>query len=128
VFDATVVGSARPVDISDLRRYTIGLYAFPIEHGKLRPYAGLGLAINVIQNAVPRGTFSSVESHDGVFQRVSDQSSRASAILTGGLQYQVGRSAWFGQLSTMPTRNNFLISGSSHTFVFEFGVRYNLVG
>jgi hypothetical protein len=26
----------------------------------------------------------------------------------------------------MPTRDNFLLKGGSHTFVFEGGIRYNL--
>lgn len=128
VFDPSATGSLRPVSISDMRRYNVGLFAFPLRFGTLRPYAGLGLAIHVIQNAQPTGTFDTPERQDSVFQRVSDQSSRASVVLTGGVQGQFGRTSLFLQGSSMPTRNNFLISGSANTFTLEGGVRLNLLG
>lgn len=126
IYDPTVQGSVRPVDVSDWRRYSVGLLAFPVTWGSLKPYAGLGLSINVIQNADPKGTFATVASQNQVFATVEEQTSRVSPNLTAGLQLQVGRAALFGQASAMPTRNNFLIAGSSHTFVFEGGVRFNL--
>jgi hypothetical protein len=128
VFDPSATGSLRPVAIKDMRRYNLGLFAFPLRFGSLRPYAGLGLAINVIQNAQPSGTFDTPERQDSVFQRVADQSSRSSVVLTGGVQGQIGRTSIFVQGSSMPTRNNFLISGSSNTFLIEGGVRFNLLG
>ncbi|MBV6521291.1 MAG: hypothetical protein MNPFHGCM_01425 [Gemmatimonadaceae bacterium] len=126
VYDPTVNGSFRPVDISDWRRYQASIYFFPGAVNTLRPYAGLGLAINVIQNASPEGQFTSEDSQNSVFQQVSAYSSRASAVFTGGAQYAVGRAALFGQVNAMPTRNRFLISGSGYTFVLEGGVRYNV--
>jgi hypothetical protein len=128
VFDASAAGSLRPVDISDLRSYNAGVYFFPIRYGNLRPYAGVGVAINVIQNAEPRGTYTSEESQLAVFESVDDQSSRISAALTAGAQYQVGRASIFGQVATMPTRRNFLINGAANTFVLQGGVRFNLLG
>lgn len=128
VFDPTTAGSVRPVSISDLRRYHAGLLAFPVQYGSLRPYAGLGLAINVIQNAQPEGTFNSPETQEAVFTSVHDQSSRMSVVYTAGLQAQVQRVSLFAQASTMPTRRNFLINGGANTFMFEAGVRYNLAG
>ncbi len=128
VFDPSAAGSARPVDISDLRSYNAGVYFYPVRYGNLRPYAGLGLAINVIQNAEPRGTYTSEESQLAVFESVDEQSSRVSAVLTAGAQYQVGRASLFGQVATMPTRRNFLINGAANTFVLQGGVRFNLLG
>lgn len=126
VFDPTVQGSVRSVDISDWRRYSAALMAFPITLGSLRPYAGVGLTVNVIQNADPRGTFTSVASQTAVFDAVADQTSKVSAMFIGGAQLQVGRAALFGQVSALPTRNNFLIAGASHTFVLEGGIRFNV--
>jgi hypothetical protein len=126
VFDPTVTGSVRPVAISDMRRYSAGLLAFPVDFGGLRPYAGVGLAINVIQNADPSGNFVDEDSQNEVFERVAEQTSRVSAVFTGGLHINLGRAALFGQASAMPTRRNFLIAGSTHTFVLEAGLRYNL--
>jgi hypothetical protein len=126
VFDATVAGSVRPVDISDWRRYAATLYFLPANRGALRPYAGLGMALNVIQNATPVGQFTSEVGMDSVFTQVNRFSSRASVVLSGGAQYQIGNSAVFGHVSAMPTRSNFLVNGSAYTFMFEAGVRYNV--
>lgn len=126
IYDPTVAGSVRPVDISDMRRYAAGLLAFPVDLGGIRPYAGLGLSVNVIQKADPNGTFVDVDSQEDVFSRVHEQTSKVSAVFTGGLQINLGRAALFGQASAMPTRNNFLISGASYTYVFEGGLRINI--
>lgn len=126
VYDPTAAGSFRPVDISDWRRYQASMYFYPVAYNNLRPYAGMGIAINVIQNATPQGQFTSQDAQDNVFQQVSDYSSRASVVFTGGAQLAVGRAALFGQVNTMPTRSRFLISGSGYTFMFEGGVRWNV--
>jgi hypothetical protein len=126
VFDPSSAGSIRDVNIGDMRRYSIGLLAYPVMWGELRPYAGIGLAVNVIQNADPQGTFLNQSSQSSVFQRVADQTSKVAAVVTAGAQVQVGRVAIFGQASSMPTRNNFLFSGSNYTFVLEGGLRFNL--
>jgi hypothetical protein len=126
VFDQSVSGSVRSVNISDMRRYAIGLLAFPVTWGEIRPYAGLGLAINVIQSADPQGTYVNTETQTVVFDRVAEQTSKVSAVMTAGAQLQFGRAAVFGQVSSMPTRANFLLSGSNYTFVLEGGIRYNL--
>jgi hypothetical protein len=125
VFDPTVNGAARPVDVSDWRRYAAEMLFFPKAYGNLRPYAGLGLALNVLQNATPMGSFASEQSLDSVFTQVHESSSRASAVFSAGVQAGLGRSALFVQGSAMPTRNNFLFSRANYTFVVEAGLRYN---
>jgi hypothetical protein len=126
VYDPSSAGSVRTVDISDLRSYGASLFAFPVKWGALRPYAGVGVSINVIQSAAPTGTFDSPERQDSVFTRVDDQSSRASLIWTAGLQANASRWGLFVQASAMPTRNNFLINGAANTYQFEGGLRFNL--
>ncbi|MEP7382389.1 MAG: hypothetical protein ABI910_11915 [Gemmatimonadota bacterium] len=127
VFDATAPGSVRSVYISDLRRYSASIFFFPLQYGNIRPYGGFGLAINVIQNADPQGTYTSTDSQQAVLTAVDDQSSRAAAIFTLGAQAQVQpRIAVFAQAATMPTRKNFLINGAANTFVFEAGLRFNV--
>jgi len=128
VFDASASGSVRPVSIGDLRSYNAGMFFYPVRFGELRPYAGLGLSINVIQNAEPLGTYSSEDAQNAVFASVDDQSSRVSAQFTLGAQYEVQRFALFAQAATLPTRRNFLINGAANTFVLEAGLRFNLVG
>ena len=39
------------VALKDSRRYTAALLAFPVNWGSLRPYGGVGLALNLIQHA-----------------------------------------------------------------------------
>src|SRR5262245_13383047 len=125
VFDPTVSGSARVVDLDDFRRYNFGLMAFPKAYGRFLPYAGLGYAILVINDVDPRGTFTSQVAMDSVFARIDQQSSRSSMVFTAGVQAQVKRYGLFLQSSTMGTRNNFLIPGAYTTYI-EAGVRYNL--
>jgi hypothetical protein len=125
VFDPSVSGALRPVAVSDWRRYAAEFYFVPTHWGALRPYAGLGLALTVLQNATPSGTFTSEEAMDSVFSQVDRTTSRASAVMTAGIQAGLGRSALFLQGSAMPTRNNFLLSRANYTFVLEAGVRYN---
>ena len=126
VYDPTSTGSVRAVEVSDLRRYNLSLYGFPKSFGILRPYAGIGLALNVLQEAAPMGTFSSPQIQDSVFSRVDQETSRAAVVMTAGLQAQYSRFSIFGQVSTMPTRRNFLINGASNTTMIEAGIRYNL--
>ena len=129
VFDLTSAGSVRSVNIGDLRSYNAGVYFFPMKYGNLRPYAGLGISINVIQNADPQGTYASAQVQEAVFTAVDEQSSRVSPAFTLGAQAQLApRISLFGQVATMPTRRNFLINGAANTFVFEGGLRFNVAG
>lgn len=129
VFDASAPGAVRAVNINDLRRYNAGLFLFPLEYGRLRPYAGLGVALNVIQNADPLGTYTSADAQQIVFATVDEQASRVAAVFTLGAQAQLQpRVSVFAQAATMPTRRNFLINGAANTFVFEAGVRFNVIG
>jgi hypothetical protein len=127
VFDPSFSGSVRPVSINDMRRYQASVFFFPKQFGAFRPYAGLGLAINVIQNANPEGTFLSEASQSAILASVEDQTSRASTNFTLGVQAHVRNAAIFVQGASMPTRNRFLLSGAANTYVLEAGIRYNLV-
>jgi hypothetical protein len=125
IYDPTVSGAARPVDVKDWRRYAIEVYATPSGDGAIVPYAGGGVALNVLQTATPVGSFISQESLEQVYTDVDQFSSRASLVAAAGLQLNFGRSAIFGQASAMPTRNAFLLNRSAYTLVFEGGIRYS---
>jgi len=124
VYDPTVSSAARPVDVKDWRRYSIEIYAMPSGDRFMVPYAGGGVALNVIQNATPVGSFISQESLEQVYTDVDEFSTRASLVMAAGLQLNFGRAAIFGQGSAMPTRNAFLLNRSAYTMVLEAGVRY----
>jgi opacity protein-like surface antigen len=125
VYDTTVAGFARPVDVKDWRRYAVEVYALPSGNGVIVPYAGGGLALNVLQNSTPVGPFVDQESADEVFTDVDESSTRASFVWTVGLQMNFGNAALFGQASAMPTRNAFILNRSQYTTVFEGGIRYS---
>jgi hypothetical protein len=124
VYDPTVPGASRPVDVKDWRRYAVEVFAMPSGDHFFLPYAGGGIALNVLQNATPQGSFVSQESLDQVYTDVDDFSSRASVIASLGAQFNFGRSAFFVQAAAMPTRNYFLLNRSTYTAVFEGGIRY----
>lgn len=127
VFDATAQGSVRMVDIKDTRRYNMQLFAFPKQFGAFRPYAGLGFSVLMIRDATPQGTFANPASQDSIFALVDEVSSRTSPAFTLGGQFDAGRFGFFAQATTMATRNRFLINGKANTYLFEGGIRYNVV-
>lgn len=126
VFDPTVAGAARPVDVKDWRRYAAEMYFMPSGDRGLVPYAGFGVALNVLQSATPAGSFTSPESLDSVFTLVDEFSSRASLVFTLGTQARIGRSGVFIQANAMPTKNQWLLNRSNFTIGLEAGVRYNI--
>jgi hypothetical protein len=93
VFDPTVPGASRPVDVENWRRYAVEVYAMPSGDRAVIPYAGAGIALNVLQSATPVGSFVSQESLEQVYTDVDEFSSRASLVGTAGLQLNFGRSA-----------------------------------
>ena len=127
--DPVSAGAVRSVDISDMRRYSLALMAFPKQFGSLRPYAGAGFAINVIQSTEDQnGSYASRAQQDTVLRFIDDRASRTSFMLMGGVQAQVSRFGLFLQVTVMPTPHRFLINGAPNTAVFEAGIRYNLTG
>jgi hypothetical protein len=126
VADTSVTGGARPVAIRNFRRAAFSLMAFPKQWGSVRPYAGLGLSLNLVQRAQPVGTFATNEGKDEVMQRVEDRRSRTSVLFMGGVQGDVGPVALFAQATAMPTGSRFLLSGDDNTYMLEAGVRINM--
>lgn len=125
VYDPTAPGAARRVDVKDWRRYAVEVFAMPSGDRFFLPYAGGGVALNVLQNATPQGSFVSEESLEQVYTDVDEFSSRASLIAALGAQFNFGRSAFFVQAAAMPTRNYFLFNRSQYTAVLEGGIRYS---
>jgi hypothetical protein len=117
--DTVVQGNAM-VNIRGLRRVSAAALAFPKSYGAVRPYGGVGLALNMIQHA-------ETENAPNEFDRqiIDDQSSRVAAFFMGGAQAQVGPVSLFGQATYMPAKTRFLLNGKP-TYFFETGVRYNI--
>jgi len=123
VFDPTAEFSARAVQVEKLRRVGFAALAFPKRFGRFRPYAGLGLSINLIGDAFPLVTENETDVEDGVYDRIDDRKSQASFLAMGGAQAQFGRAAVFGQVQFIPANNHFLLD--ENLAFFEAGIRYN---
>ena len=123
--DATSTGGQRLVGIDDMRRISFAALAFPKNWLGIRPYAGIGMALNFIQEATPRGTFQDAAIQNDIMATVEDRRTRASIMLLGGVQMQYSRWSVFGQGTMMPAHATFLIDGRS-TYFLEGGIRYNI--
>ena len=120
-FDGVSLGTEGRARIRDMRRYSATLTAFPKRFGTLRPYAGLGIGLNVIQTA------ESIESDPNADAEssIEDVRSRAAVLFTGGVQGQFRRVALFGQATLMPAKNRSFFTDGETVFL-EVGVRYNI--
>jgi hypothetical protein len=121
-------GNGQPVDVAlkDSRRYTAALLAFPVNWGSLRPYGGVGLALNLIQHAtVDQSQITDPDQEDVIATAVHEERDRVAFLIMGGLQAQYRRFSVFGQATYMPARANFFFSGRS-TYILEAGIRYNV--
>jgi hypothetical protein len=122
----TSAGGARGVSIRNFRRASFALLGYPPAWGSLRPYVGIGMALNLIQRAEPVGVFPSEETKADVVAQVEDRRSRTSALFMGGVQAEVAGVGLFAQGTLMPTGSRFLLSGSEATYMLEAGVRFNV--
>ncbi len=124
VFDPTANDNFRPVRVSRLHRIGFAALAFPWQFGHVRPYAGIGLTVNVIGTATPQLFQPETNVDDAVIQRIDDRRSQSALLGMGGVQVQFHKLAVFGQASVAPSSANFLLNNSALGF-FEAGVRYN---
>jgi hypothetical protein len=133
LFNATsalvdTAGQSHTITIRDMRRGTAALMAFPFalesSFGAIRPYAGVGFALNFIRSAAAVALPVDSARRQDVIKRLEDQQDRAAPLLIVGLQLQVSRLAAFGQVTAMPAETRFLLNGRPTAFA-EVGVRFN---
>ena len=133
LFDATsslqdTLEQTHAITIRDMRRATAAVLAFPFALespvGDVRPYAGVGFALNFIRSATISALPADPAQRRDVRKRLEDQQDRAAPLLILGLQFQLGRLAAFGQATAMPAETRFLLNGSP-TFFGEVGLRFN---
>ena len=114
------VGNAE-AKIENMRRVSAALMAFPIERGNLRPYVGIGFALNLIgKTTVTGGATGDLQA-----ESQHDYESSTSPSLILGAQGTIGRVSAFGQGTLVPSQTKFMISGHA-SFILEGGVRINV--
>lgn len=113
------------IRMENMRRVTIAALAFPVNLGTLRPYGGLGIALNFIQSIEPTSTFSSADEETVVARRAFDTKDRAAFIAMGGVQLQYRRFSAFGQASIMPAQSRFMLNARP-VYLLEGGIRWNV--
>ena len=119
--DSQSLTGTRVVNVKDLTRLGFSLMAFPKNYDGLRPYGGVGLALNFIQEASPADG-----NNDGFTDAViAEESSRASFQLLAGVQKELRAMSLFGQVVMLPFESGFLLN-SRAGFALEVGVRWNM--
>ena len=124
VLDANTSDGFRPVTVSKLNRVGFAALAFPFRFGRVRPYAGLGLSVDLVGSARPVVGASGDSVDDAVFDRIEQYRSQAAVLGMAGVQVQFERLALFAQASVVPGQSTFLLGNNPLGF-FEGGVRYN---
>lgn len=122
--DAAAVGGVREVDVRNLRRFGFAAVVSPRAFGMLRPYAGLGMSLNVIGRAAAAPDSAGNPPGSGVQTAIDDQRSRASVLGLAGFQAQFSRAALFTQVTATPASRKFLLNDGPLVGV-DVGVRYN---
>jgi hypothetical protein len=122
------LGGLHNVDIEDMRRFTAAAMVFPLSFGTpvgvFRTYAGVGLALNFIQEATLSAPPLDPALREDLDDRLEQEQDRAAPLLILGLQLHVGRLAAFIQGTAMPAENDFLLNGRATGFA-EVGLRIN---
>ena len=126
VFDTSSATGMREVQISNYRRASVALLAYPGLLGSIRPYGGIGYSLGLVQRARPQGEYSSMEGATDVLYRIEDRRSRSSFVFMGGAQAEFRNAAIFVQASAAPTGGRFLLGGDDNLYTVETGVRFNV--
>lgn len=124
VDDGSTSTGRREVDVRNLRRFGFAAVVSPRAFGMARPYAGLGMSLNVVGRATAVPDSAGNPAGTSVRTAIEDQRSRASVLGLVGTQFQFSRAALFTQLTATPASRRFLLSDGPLVGV-ELGVRYN---
>jgi hypothetical protein len=128
VEDANAGGGTRLVDVNDLKRVSAAGMFFPVKFGIIRPYAGVGMSLDLLGHAfaVTDSTAVDEDTPDQNFvSTVDDRRSQIGLLFLGGAQAELKRLAAFVQASIEPNAGRFLI-GRDPLFVLQVGVRWNV--
>jgi hypothetical protein len=122
--DDTSRGTA--VRMRNARRFSATLLATPRSFGPVRPYGGIGLALELIDGALPQGMSTTSGQRAPEQELIDDLASRTTLLLLGGAQAQFGRAAVFLQGSVSPASTSRSLWNYGRPMLLEAGVRLNL--
>jgi hypothetical protein len=111
------------VSFTSGRRIQGSLYAIPSDR-KIQVYAGFGFAIQHVSNAVPTAAFASAQEQAVAEAQIETWSTKAFAVLSGGVQWRLGRWALYGTYQYQPAGEQFLLATEQH--LFSGGLRFAL--
>lgn len=124
VEDGSAPGGRREVDVRNLRRFGFAAVVSPRAFGLLRPYAGLGMSINVVGRAAAVADSAGNLPGGSVLSEIEDQRSRAAVLGLVGAHAQFSRAALFTQLFVTPASTRFLLNDGPMVG-WELGLRFN---
>ena len=117
----------RAIILSGMRRFTLAGMLFPIEHERIHPYFGFGVALSAIAKVEPQGSFRNSAQQNLVLSTVNQFKAVASPVVIVGTQVRLLWVSVFAQATTSPTNNNFfLFTQSGWRSTLEVGARYNI--
>lgn len=117
----------RVVDLKNMRKVDFALMAFPGQHNRFHPYAGLGLTLGQIASANPQPPFASADQLQAAQDDIQQHKVGVSPFLIGGGQYRFAPVSVFLQATANPVKQDFLLyNGRPWNFTVEFGIRYNV--
>jgi hypothetical protein len=129
--DSIVIGGVtqhtRVVDLQNLRKLDMALMAFPGEHLRLHPYAGLGFSMADVPSASGRAPYTTSEQLAFTNAAIRDLKVGFTPLLMLGTQVRTPIFSVFAQGELSPAQKNFLLyNGKPVFFAFSGGVRYNV--
>lgn len=116
------MGMTSDVQLKNLRSASFALVAFPGNFERVRPYAGVGMAFNLVQRARSTDPFAS----QATLLEIEERRARTSFMFMGGVQGELDRVSVFAQAAAMPTGRDFLLDGGNATYSLQAGVRLNV--
>jgi hypothetical protein len=128
-------GFSQGATIHNSRHLELALMGFP-GSGPIRPYAGLGISMNFVQNAtlVGQGPNASADPSGNPlywfpgyygYQYLDQSAYWVSPLVMAGLQIQISRFSVYGQAKVMTTDARHLFSDGAF-FNLQAGIRYNV--
>ena len=125
--DSNAGGGFRSVEVDDMRRVGVAGVFFPVKYGRIRPYGGIGMSLDLVGDAavITDTTATTPDNPDQTFlSKVEERKSQVGLMFLAGAQAELLRFAAFAQASVVPNAGQFL-AGKDPLFAFQFGLRYN---